>query len=414
MSNELIIFENKAFGKVRTILINGEPWFVGKDVATALGYTNHNQALRNRVDDEDKKMGARNATLSIKDSLGRNQYPSFINESGLYSLVMWSKLPTAKKFKRWVTSEVLPAIRKTGGDTANAETMTNEDALQCEDTDSFERSRSTHEIININNVRGYLDKENGTAYLNAEDVARGFGFTQEKNGVEYIRWDRVNQYLHEFGFSPLVGKDDFLPENMVYRLGFKASNEAAQKFQAVLADEVLPAIRKHGAYLTPEKIEEVLLNPDTLIKLATELKAEREARKCAELEAASAKQVIGELKPKAAYTDLILSSNNTVPITVIAKDYGMSAKVFNEMLHALHVIYKLREQWLLYAKYQNKGYTHSKTFHLTLSSGRTACKMQTEWTQKGRLFLYQLLKKHGIIPMIERDDTEAEDLEKLR
>ena len=76
-----------------------------------------------------------------------------------------------------------------------------------------------NEILNINNVHGYLDKQTGTAYLNAEDVARGFGFTREKNGVEYIRWDRVNQYLHEFGFSPLVGKDDFLPENMVYRLG---------------------------------------------------------------------------------------------------------------------------------------------------------------------------------------------------
>lgn len=182
-----------------------------------------------------------------------------------------------------------------------------------------------NEVLNINNVRGYLDKETGTAYLNAEDVARGFGFTEIKSGVEYVMWRRVNRYLDEFGFSAHVSKDDFLPENMVYRLGFKASNEAAQKFQAVLADEVLPAIRKHGAYMTPEKIEEALLNPDTLIKLATELKAEREARKHAELEAASAKQVIGELKPKADYTDRILSSKGTVTTTAIAKDYGMSA-----------------------------------------------------------------------------------------
>ena len=136
-----------------------------------------------------------------------------------------------------------------------------------------------NEILNINNVHGYLDKKDGTAYLNAGDVARGFGFTktETKNGVKYesVRWARVNEYLSSFGFRPNVGEDDFLPENMVYRLGFKASNEVAQKFQTVLADEVLPAIRKHGAYLTPSKIEEVLLNPDTLIKLATELKAER-------------------------------------------------------------------------------------------------------------------------------------------
>lgn len=268
-----------------------------------------------------------------------------------------------------------------------------------------------NEVLNINNVRGYLDKETGTAYLNAGDVARGFGFTktETKNGVKYesVRWARVNEYLSSFGFRPNVGEDDFLPENMVYRLGFKASNEAAQKFQAVLADEVLPAIRKHGAYMTPEKIEEALLNPDMLIKLATELKAEREARKHAELEAASAKQVIGELKPKADYTDRILSSKGTVTTTAIAKDYGMSATGFNKLLHELHVIYKIGKQWFLYAKYQAKGYTHSKTFDFVHTDGKPDCNMQTEWTQKGRLFLYEFLKSHDILPMIERDDQEA-------
>ena len=264
-----------------------------------------------------------------------------------------------------------------------------------------------NEILNINNVHGYLDKETGTAYLNAEDVARGFGFVESKGRVEYVRWRTVNRYLKEFGFSQDVAKDDFLPENMVYRLGFKASNEAAQKFQAVLADEVLPAIRKHGAYMTPEKIEEALLNPDTLIKLATELKAEQEARKHAELEAASAKQVIGELKPKADYTDRILSSKGTVTTTAIAKDYGMSATGFNKLLHELHVIYKIGKQWFLYAKYQAKGYTHSKTFDFVHTDGKPDCNMQTEWMQKGRLFLYEFLKSHDILPMIERDDQEA-------
>lgn len=263
------------------------------------------------------------------------------------------------------------------------------------------------QIMNIGNVRGYLDKETGMAYLNAEDVARGFGFTETKGDVEYVRWRTINSYLRDFGFSQHVAKDDFLPENMVYRLGFKANNEVAQRFQAKLADEILPAIRKHGGYLTPEKVEEALLNPDTIIKLATELKAEREARKHAEMEAASAKQVIGELKPKADYTDHILSSKGTVTTTAIAKDYGMSATGFNKLLHELHVIYKIGSQWFLYAKYQARGYTHSKTFDFKHSDGRPDCKMQTEWTQKGRLFLYQLLKKHGVLPMIERDDQEA-------
>lgn len=112
--NELQIFQNPEFGEVRTVSIDGEPWFVGRDIALALGYSNTKDALAKHVDDDDKKMGSQNATPSIKDSLGRDQYPVFINESGLYSLVLSSKLPTAKKFKRWVTSEVLPTIRKTG------------------------------------------------------------------------------------------------------------------------------------------------------------------------------------------------------------------------------------------------------------------------------------------------------------
>ena len=113
--NDVKIFENPEFGEVRTVVIDDEPWFVGKDVAAALGYENPQKALRDHVDNEDKKMGERNVTPSIKDSLGREQYPVFINESGLYSLVLSSKLPTAKAFKRWITHDVIPAIRKTGG-----------------------------------------------------------------------------------------------------------------------------------------------------------------------------------------------------------------------------------------------------------------------------------------------------------
>lgn len=263
--NELKIFNSPEFGQVRTLAIDGEPWFVGKDIAVALGYSNPRKAMIDHVDPEDKG-------VTKCDTLGGSQEMTVINESGLYSLIMSSKLPTAKKFKHWVTSEVLPAIRK------------------------------------------------------------------------------------------------------------------------------------HGGYLTPEKVEEVLLNPDTLIKLAQRLKEETEARKYAELEAASAKQVIGELKPKADYTDRILSSKGTVPTTAIAKDYGMSAKALNQKLHELRVIYRMGSQWFLYAKYQAKGYTHSKTFDFYHSDGRPDTKMQTEWTQKGRLFLYEFLKAKNVLPMIERGE----------
>ena len=112
--NELKVFQNEEFGEVRSLVINNEPWFVGKDVAKALGYENPSKAIRDHVEEEDKKVGVQNVTPYISDNLGRKQYPTFINESGVYSLIFGSKLPTAKKFKHWVTSEVLPTLRKTG------------------------------------------------------------------------------------------------------------------------------------------------------------------------------------------------------------------------------------------------------------------------------------------------------------
>lgn len=264
-----------------------------------------------------------------------------------------------------------------------------------------------NEILSINNVHGYLDKETGIAFLNAEDVARGFGFTQiAKSGNVVVRWERVNRYLCEFGFIPTCGDGvkagDYIPENMVYRLGFKANNEVAQRFQAVLADEVLPSIRKHGAYMTEETLEKALLNPDGLIKVLTALKNEQAKTKALKEETAKQRQLIGELKPKADYTDKILASKGTVPITAIAKDYGMSGRAMNKVLADLKIIYQMAGQWLLYSRYQAKGYTHSKSFAFNHADGRPDVKMTTEWTQKGRLFLYQKLKKHGILPMIEQ------------
>lgn len=126
--NELKIFKNEEFGEIRSLEINNKPYFVGKDIAEILGYENPQKAIRDHVDEEDKKMGEQNGTPYILDNLGRKQYPTFINESGLYSLIMSSKLSNAKRFKRWVTSEVLPSIRKTGGYIVGEENM-NEDEL---------------------------------------------------------------------------------------------------------------------------------------------------------------------------------------------------------------------------------------------------------------------------------------------
>lgn len=112
-------------------------------------------------------------------------------------------------------------------------------------------------------------------------------------------------------------------------------------------------------------------------------------------------KIISELEPKASYVDTILQSKSLVLMTQIAKDYGMSARKMNQILNDLKVQYKANGQWVLYSKYQNQGYVHSRTIDIVRSNGMSDVKMQTEWTQKGRLFLYELLKKEGYMPLIE-------------
>ena len=254
---ELQVFNSAEFGSVRTATVNGEVMFVGKDVADILEYTNTAKAIRDHVDEEDK------LTERIVLS-GQNREVIFINESGLYSLILSSKMPNAKKFKHWVTAEVLPTIRK------------------------------------------------------------------------------------------------------------------------------------HGMYA----IDEILENPDLAIAALTHLKEERERRKQLECQTLIQRQQIAEMQPKASYYDLILQNKNTVPITQIAKDYGMSGRKFNELLHELGVQYKFRKTWLLYQQYAECGYTQSRTY--AIDESRSV--MHTYWTQKGRLFLYDLLKCEGIYPLIEQED----------
>lgn len=235
---------------------------------------------------------------------------------------------------------------------------------------------------------------NGQVMFDAESAAIGLGLV-ESNG-KYVRWQRVNNYLGEN--SPQVEKGDFITEPQFYKLAIKANNETAERFQDWVTHEVLPSIRKHGAYLTNDKIEEILLSPETIITLAQQVKDERAKN-------GLLTQQVAESRPKADYYDKIMQSKSLVTITQIAKDYGWSAQQMNDKLHLLGVQYKIGHQWVLYAKYQDKGYTFSTTVDIKKKDGSNDVRMNTKWTQKGRVFIYTLLKEVDILPTIEREET---------
>lgn len=200
------------------------------------------------------------------------------------------------------------------------------------------------------------------------------------------------------------GETNIINESGLYNVILRSDKPQAKNFKRWVTHEVLPSIRRHGAYMTEKTLEEAILNPDYLLKLAQTLKDETDKRKALESKTKVQEQIIMELKPRADYTDRILHNKGLVTITQIAKDYGMSGQAMNALLNNLCIQYKSASgQWLLYAKYQDKGYTHSKTIDIVRSDGRSDIVMETKWTQKGRLFLYEKLKTAGLLPMIERE-----------
>ena len=189
----------------------------------------------------------------------------------------------------------------------------------------------------------------------------------------------------------------FLTENGLYEVLMQSRKPLAKEFKKKVK-EILKSIRKHGLYA----IDDLLNNPDMAIAALQKLKEERQLRLKAQEEVAQKNQIIQELQPKASYYDLVLQNKSLVAISVIAKDYGMSAKKLNKILHELKIQFKQGNTWLLYQKYAGKGYTQSKTHTIDADYS----KMHTYWTQKGRLFLYDLLKnKKGILPLIEQKDV---------
>lgn len=254
MKSELKIFENEKFGKVRSTMIGEEPWFIATDVCRALSIANSRDAV-NRLEADEK------ADVGLTDG-SQKRHMTAVNEAGLYSLILSSRKPEAKDFRRWITHDVLPTIRKTGG------------------------------------------------YVNNEDQF-------------------VNTYLSH-----------------------------------------LDPHSKQLFHLTLEALKD-------------------------------ANRQIKELKPNAEYCCKVLTAPGTLTMTQIATEYGKSAQEMNRILHELRVQRKVNNQWVLYRKYSDKGYTKDHTYTKE-RGGVINTYVNTQWTQKGRRFLYDLLKKHGMIPVSEQ------------
>jgi len=273
--NEIQVFANKEFGEIRTVKIDGQTWLVLKDVCNALGIKKHRDTA-SRLDEDER------GSVRV-DTLGGRQTVTVISESGLYAVILRSDKPNARAFRKWVTSEVLPTIRKHGG------YITDELLAQIADKDE--------------EIKGFV---------------RALAKERRERKNDNKRFDEMCVTLKE-GFDEL--KEDC----------------------------------------------------DTL------------------------EDCIRAIAPKAEYCDIILQCQNAIPVSVIAKDYGMTAAKFNKLLHSVGIQYKIGGTWLLYQKYSGCGFTETNTY---LSDKKAT--VHTRWTQSGRRLIYDVLGEHGVSPECER------------
>ena len=240
---------------------------------------------------------------------------------------------------------------------------------------------------------------NGEPWFVLADVCKVLELSNPSKVADRLEFDEKANF--ELGLRG--GATNCINESGLYTVILRSDKPQAKPFRKWVTSEVLPSIRKHGAYMTEQTLERALTSPDFLIELATQLKTEQEQRRRLETTVAVQEQQIAELQPKASYYDVVLNCKDLLSITTIAKDYGKSGVWLNRYLHENGVQYKQGQNWLLYQKYAEKGYTSTKTQTFNGMDGQQHTKVHTYWTQKGRLFIYDLLKMNGLLPLIEQE-----------
>jgi prophage antirepressor-like protein len=248
-------------------------------------------------------------------------------------------------------------------------------------------------------VRTQVD-EKGEPWFCAKDVCDALGYLKARNAIaQHVDEDDALKQ----GLIDSMGRKQqttFINESGLYALILSSKLESAKRFKHWVTSEVLPSIRKRGAFFSNDALERAVREPDFLIKLASAIKHERQQKEMYAQKCTEQGETIKQLEKQSAYVDYVLQSPGLLNINQIAQDYGISAQCLNSLLRQHLIQYKSNNQWILYAKYKDKGYVHSTT-HI-LDNGIVV--MHTQWTQKGRLFLYEQLKSWGFYPIMEQED----------
>lgn len=252
------------------------------------------------------------------------------------------------------------------------------------------------QIIEFNNQRILTTQQIAEAYETESQIITN-NFTRNKEryqeGKHYFLLEKealkaFKSATNQIDVSPNINKLYLWTEKGAFLHAKSLNTDKAWEVYDQLVDSYFNSQAKQLPTNYKEAVEHLLVQIEENEKL--------------QLAVSRSEQIIGELKPKADYVDLILKSRSLLTTTQIAKDYGMSGTAMNRLLHELGVQYKQSDQWLLYSKHHGCGYTHSETIDITRKDGRPDVTLHTKWTQKGRLFIYELLKTKEIVPVIER------------
>lgn len=243
---------------------------------------------------------------------------------------------------------------------------------------------------------------NGDPWLVGKDVAAALGYS-DTFGALKKHVDGEDKLVCQIDSAGQKRDATVVNESGLYSLVLGSKLPTAKKFRRWVTSEVIPSIRKHGAYITPDTIDKMISTPEFGIKLLTALKDEQEKNRALEAENALQKQAIADFEPIKQYVDTILESKGTLATTQIAADYGMSAQQLNRVLKEEGIQWNVNGQWILRKKYMGMGLTSSKTIQFTHADGRPDTRVQTVWTQKGRLRIHEILTARGITAVMDRD-----------